>query len=713
MTISSHTQERNPNRLIKEKSPYLLQHAYNPVDWYPWGDEAFEKARSEEKPIFLSIGYSTCYWCHVMEREVFEDETIAELMNNTVVCIKVDREERPDVDRVYMSALQAMSGSGGWPMSMFLTPDLKPFFGATYIPPTDRYGRPGFPQVLKRIVEVWRTDRKQVLEAGERIQGHLVEQSEREIGGSEPDEKALDAGFAFFSRTFDEEHGGFGGAPRFPRPSVLNFLFRHYSRTKISRALDMTLATLREMANGGMYDHLGGGFHRYSTDEHWHVPHFEKMLYDQAQLVISYLEAYQITHERRFTDTARDILSYVQRELTHPEGGFFSAEDAESLVEHSVPARKEEGAFYVWTKSEIDAILSTEESQAWCAVYDVGPTGNVSDDPHGVFAGKNVFHVARKRADVAKELGIADAELEALLVSSRMRLYGGRLKRPKPHLDDKTLTSWNGLMISAFARTHKVLGDQSYLEAAERAARFVLGHLRDKTTGELLHRYRDGEARFEAHLDDYAFFVQALIDLYESSFDIGWLEEAFALTEIQNRLFSDEDQGGFFDTSGRDTSLLVRMKEWYDGAEPSGNSIALLNLLRLSQFKNDESLDSMAHKSLSFFGERLLASPQATPQFLVALDFSLSKPTQVVIAGPRGDPRTQELLATIHTKFLPNRIIMLADGGEGQNYLATSVPFLGTLKMIDGRPTAYVCENYSCNLPTSDPEELLRSLARL
>ncbi|MBF8293462.1 MAG: hypothetical protein HW389_7 [Bacteroidetes bacterium] len=705
-------QTKKPNRLLHEKSPYLLQHAHNPVDWYPWGEEAFERARREDKPIFLSIGYSTCYWCHVMEREVFEDESIAALMNRTVVCIKVDREERPDIDRIYMSALQAMSGSGGWPMSMFLTPDLKPFFGATYIPPADRYGRPGFPQILERVHEVWTSDRKQVLDAGQRIGEYLNQLSDPGTQSVDAGARALDLGFEYFQRTFDARNAGFGGAPKFPRPVVLNFLLRYYSRTKTREALEMSLETLRRMANGGMYDHVGGGFHRYATDERWHVPHFEKMLYDQAQLAIAYIEAYQITQDASFAGVARDVLAYVLRDLTHPQGGFYSAEDAESAPDAAKPREKEEGAYYVWTKHEIDSVLSPEEAALFNRYFGVEESGNVAEDPHGVFQGQNILHIVQSIGDASTESGLSDEHVKAMLTSSRQKLAAGRSRRPRCHLDDKILTSWNGLMISAFARAYQVLGEEEYLHAAEKAATFILSHLRDASSRELLHRYRDGEARFEAHLDDYAFFIQALIDLYEANFNIDWLSEALSLAEDQTRLFYDHESGGFFDTSGRDKSLLVRTKEWYDGAEPSGNSIAILNLLRLAQFTNNQSLDTMARTSLSFFGERLLTAGQATPQFLAALEFSLSKPTQVIVAGRVNDAHTRVLFKEIHSHFIPNKILMLADAGDGQTFLTRFIPFIGTLKTIDGRPTAYVCENYACQLPTSDPAVVARLLSR-
>ena len=693
---------KKANRLIKEKSPYLLQHAFNPVDWYPWGEEAFEKARKEDKPIFLSIGYSTCYWCHVMEREVFENDSIAELMNQYVVSIKVDREERPDVDRVYMAAVQAMTGSGGWPMSMFLTPDLKPFYGATYLPPESKFGRPSFPDVLTRIHQVWTTDRNKVLESGQQITAHLRQISTPETKTVEVSKNGLKQGFDSFSKSYDPVDAGFGGAPKFPRPVSFNFLLRYYSRTGEKTALEMTLETLKRMARGGMYDHIGGGFHRYSTDKRWHVPHFEKMLYDQAQLVISYLEAYQITGDQFYADVARDVLQYILRMMSQPEGGFYSAEDAESATAIDKPSEKEEGAFYVWTKSEIEQILSPEEAAVFNRTYGVEDGGNVVDDPHNVFKGKNILFAAYSPEEVAKQLSIPVEKVAMTLATARQKVFNVRETRMHPHLDDKILVSWNGLMISAFARAYQVLSDGEYLKAAEGAGQFILQRLYDPQTQVLLRRYRDGEARFEAHLEDYAFFSQALLDLYEASFNIRWLNVALDLTKQQTKLFYDSERGGFYDISNRDESILIRTKESYDGAEPSGNSIAILNFLRLAQMTGQEEYHSMARKSLEYFGGQVMTYPQGTPQFLVALDFSLSKPKQIIIAGRTDDSHTQDLLREVHSRFVPNKIMLLADNGEGQKTLASHVPFLESVKMIDGKSTAYICENYTCRLPTSD-----------
>lgn len=700
---------KSPNKLMKEKSPYLLQHAFNPVDWYPWGEEAFRKAREEDKPIFLSIGYSTCYWCHVMEREVFENDSIAALMNKYVVSIKVDREERPDVDRVYMSALGAMTGSGGWPMSMFLTPDLKPFFGATYIPPTTKYGRMGFPDILTKIHDLWKEDRERVLQVSEQLGEYLKQSSAPETKNTKATTIALERGFDSYSRSYDKENAGFGGAPKFPRPVAFNFLFRYYKRSGENRALEMSLETLKRMYNGGIYDHIGGGFHRYATDATWHVPHFEKMLYDQAQLAISYLEAYQITHDQFYADVARDVLSYVEREMTHPDGGFYSAQDAESAISPANPDVKKEGAFYTWTKKEIDGILSAEEAEVFDYCFDVQSNGNVSADPHNEFVGLNILRRAHTTEEAATRTKVSHLELEQVMIqmetasaSAREKLLHARSKRPYPHLDDKILLSWNGLMISAFARAYQVFDDARYLRAAERSSAFVLARMYDNKKKVLLRRYRDGEARYEGHLEDYAFFTQGLIDLYEASLDIQWLQKALELTNGQNDLFYDKENGGFYDITGLDTTVLVKTKEYYDGVEPTGNSIAILNLLRLSQMTDNEQYLKLAQKSLGYFGDRMMTTPQGLAQFLVALDFSLSKPKQIIIAGRKNDPTTRSILKELHSRFIPNKIILLADGGEGQRVLTSYIPFVDGIKMIGGKATAYICENYACKLPTSD-----------
>jgi hypothetical protein len=690
-----------PNRLINEKSPYLLQHAFNPVDWYPWGEDAFAKAHEEDKPIFLSIGYSTCYWCHVMERQVFENEEIAALMNKKLICIKVDREERPDVDRIYMTAVQAMTGSGGWPLSVFLTPDLKPFFGGTYIPPTEQYGRPGFPQIVKRISELWKYNRKSLLESSDQIYNHLKNYSESKSGQTLYD-TILHQCYSQFASNYDSTFAGFGNGPKFPRPVALNFLLRYYYRTENDSALQMTLKTLRKMAEGGMYDHIGGGFHRYSVDGQWRVPHFEKMLYDQAQLVISYLEAYQITNDEFFASVARDVLHYVQRNLSERNGGFYSAEDAESALDSSKPEEKEEGTFYLWTKSEIEHHLTKEETEIFCYYYGVQDTGNALHDPMGVFQGKNILHIAHDINATALTFIKTPNEIKAILQSARKKLFLARDQRHHPHLDDKILTSWNGLMISAFAKAYQVFGYEQYKTVAIKAGRFVLSKLYDAQNGVLLRRYRQGEARYEGNLQDYTFFVQALIDLYESVFDLEFLETAITLTNKQIQMFYDSTNGGFFDTPQQASSLILRLKEDYDGAEPTGNSIAALNLLRLAQITNSDEWRTLALQTIEAFSARMTQAPEILPQMLVAFDWTISAPMEIIIAGKRESDETRELLREVYSHFLPHRVILMVDPDDAQKKLAYYLPVVESMTMKDGKATAYVCENYTCQLPTTD-----------
>jgi uncharacterized protein YyaL (SSP411 family) len=643
------------NRLSREKSPYLLQHAQNPVDWYAWGEEAFAKARSEDKPIFLSIGYSTCHWCHVMERESFEDEGIAALLNENFVPVKVDREERPDVDRVYMLFVQAITGSGGWPMSVWLTPDLKPFFGGTYFPPDNRYGRPGFAAVLEGIADAWRHDRERVLATS----AEMVAEIERQVtvaGGT----MLLDAGvlekcFYYFRRTFDTRFGGFGSAPKFPRPSVFNSLLREHARTGNQEALDMVLQTLRAMAKGGIHDRLGGGFHRYSVDEQWRVPHFEKMLYDQAQLAVSYLEAFQITGEEPLAEVARGILEYVLRDMTDPEGGFYSAEDADSVIDPKHPEVKEEGAFYLLSEGDLDALV---------------------------------------QYPAAKD-----------------RLLAERSKRPRPERDDKILTAWNALMISAFALGARVLDEPRYLAAARRSAEFIMSRLYDARTGDLARRYRAGEAGIPGFLEDYAFFAQSLLDLYEAAFDPEYLEIAIRLTERQRELFEDLDHGGFFASSVGESRLVLRLKESDDGAEPSGNSVAALNLLRLAQITGREELRECAAGIFRAFANTLVEAPASLPQMLAAFGFSLAKPKQIVIAGYADREDTRALLMALSHRFLPTKIVLLIDSDQTRQRLVLLAPATRNMTPIDGKAAAYVCENYTCRLPVTDPVEFGRLLA--
>jgi uncharacterized protein YyaL (SSP411 family) len=711
------------NRLAQEKSPYLLQHATNPVDWYPWGEEAFAKARRENKPIFLSIGYSTCHWCHVMAHESFEEEATAAVMNREFVNIKVDREERPNVDRVYMTFVQATSGHGGWPMSVWLTPDLKPFVGGTYFPPEDRHGQPGFKRVLERIASAWKENHEKISEQGTKIIEALREsQAAQSAAAGKIDATVFEQAYEQFARTFDPKEGGFGTAPKFPRPVALNFLTRFYARNRDSdsakSAREMALFTLRKMAGGGMHDHLGGGFHRYSVDGYWHVPHFEKMLYDQAQLALAYLDAFQITQDGQYADVVRDVLEYVRRDMTSPDGGFFSAEDADSLEDatpsaphregdESAPPSKREGAFYVWTQKEIDDALG-DAAELFTFHYGVQPHGNAPEgsDPHDEFRGKNILIERHTLDETAQRFGRTEDEVRQSLARSREKLLSILNKRPRPHRDDKIIAAWNGLMISAYARGAQVVEDKQYLGAAIRAAQFIRERLYDGAAKILYRTYREGRSDIEGFADDYAFVIQGLVDLYEASFDIQWLEFAVELQETQDRLFFDAEHGGYFSTSDRDSSVPLRLKDDNDSAESAASSVAALNLLRLAQFRNDEVMTDRARRTIRAFAATLSHFPSAMPQMLVALDFSLAKPRQIVIAGRIDNARTQLMLKEVHQHFLPNKILALADGDEGQNYLGENNEAIRAMSLINRKPAAYVCENFTCKAPVTEPEQL-------
>jgi len=717
--MAAEIQPANPahtNRLAREKSPYLLQHAHNPVDWYPWGEEAFEKARRENKPIFLSIGYSTCHWCHVMAHESFENEETAALMNREFVNIKVDREERPDVDRVYMTFVQATTGGGGWPMSVWLTPDLKPFVGGTYFPAEDRYGQPAFRKVLERIAAAWKQDHEKIAENGSKIVEALREsQSSQPESAGKIDTDVFEKAYQQLNRSFDDKEGGFGTAPKFPRPVALNFLTRLYARDRKSEngkhALEMDLLTLRKMVAGGMHDHIGGGFHRYSVDRYWHVPHFEKMLYDQAQLANAYLDAFQITQDRQYAETARDILDYVARDIASKDGGFFSAEDADSLLEQG-KVEHAEGAFYVWTEKQIDDALG-DDAAIFKLHYGVQPHGNAPEgsDPQDEFRGKNILIQRHTTAETAQRVKKSEDQVRQSLARSRDKLFAIRNKRPRPHLDDKIIAGWNGLMISAYARGAQALDEPRYLEAANRAAKFVRANLYDEKSGLLFRSYRDGRSNIEGFADDYAFVIQGLLDLYEASFDVEWLKFAIELQKTEDRLFFDEKAGGYFSTSGKDKSVVLRLKDDNDSAEPAASSIAALNLLRLAQFRGDKQFEDRAGKTLSAFGPTVSHFASAMPQLLVALDFSLSKPRQVVIAGKKDNEQTKALLKEVHRHFLPNKILILADGGDGQEFLGETNEAIGAMSPVDGKPAAYVCENFTCKAPVTDPNAL-RELLR-
>jgi uncharacterized protein YyaL (SSP411 family) len=695
-----------PNHLANEPSPYLRQHANNPVDWYPWGEEAFARARELDRPIFLSVGYSTCHWCHVMERESFENGPVAEVLNAHFVPIKVDREERPDVDRVYMTYVQATTGSGGWPMSVFLTPALEPFFGGTYFPPDNRYGRPGFLSLLQYLAEAWRKDRARILEAGTNSIRQLRSFLEAEAGRAEAaGEELIGKVYQPLRRSFDGVYGGFGSAPKFPRPAALEFLLAYYGRTKDEEALEMVEKTLRAMAEGGMNDQLGGGFHRYSVDERWFVPHFEKMLYDQAQLASVYLKTYQLSGDARQAAEARRIFDYVLRDMTDSGGGFYSAEDADSAESAAEPEKKSEGAFYLWTQAEVERLAGQPAAGMFSMRYGVQAEGNVREDPHGEFQGKNILAVRQSLEAVARVYGVSEAEAGERIREVREKLLEARGARPRPHRDDKILTSWNALMISALALGARVLSEPAYGEAAKRAARFVLGRLYDPSTGVLLRRYRGGDAAIPAFLDDYACFVLALLDLYEMDFDVEWVERARGLARRMVEQFEDRERGGFFSTAAGDPNLLLRIKEDYDGAEPSGNSAAIAALGRLALLTGEQEFGGAARRAIEAMTGRLAAQPTAMPLLAVALDFQLRPPRQIVLAGDPEAPVMQEFDRARNRHWLPAAAVIRLGTAAERAYWEGLRPALAAMTPVEGRPAAYVCRDLVCELPVSEPEK--------
>jgi hypothetical protein len=640
-----------------------------------------------------------------MERESFENPEIAKALNTGFVCIKVDREERPDIDQVYMAFVQATTGSGGWPMTVWLTPGLKPFLGGTYFPP-EKLSR-----VLAGVSEAWRAEREQVLASSDSLTRKL-QQSEEPNREKSPalSSNIFDDCYAQLHSGYEPRYGGFSTAPKFPRPASLAFLHRYYARTRKQDALDMSLHTLRKMAEGGIHDHLGGGFHRYSTDLRWHVPHFEKMLYDQAQLVCVYLEAFQITHDSFFADIATDILKYVQRDLTGPEGQLYSAEDADSPLPGKA-GTSTEGAFYVWTKNEIDGALGAKSGALFDYYYGVEAEGNVESDPRGELKGKNVLIVSHTLEETAQRFKISPEEASRLLEEARHGLFQTRVQRPRPRLDDKAITAWNGLMISAFARAAQVLEDPSFTVAARGVRSFLHEKCYNPVTKGLFRRFRAGDAAIEAYADDYSFLIQGLLDLYETSFEPRDLEWAIALQTTQLKLFEDTTHGGLFTTAGGDTNVLIRMKEDYDGAEPAANSVAALNLLRLAQITDNQTWRKSAEATLLAVAEHVREQPASMPQMLVGFDFSLGKAKQIVLAGTPSAAETQVMLEAIHGVFLPNKVVLLADGGEGQRFLGQYLEFLRGLEPIRGKTTAFVCENYVCQAPTTNLAILRTQLA--
>jgi uncharacterized protein YyaL (SSP411 family) len=698
------------NRLAGEQSPYLLQHADNPVNWFPWGDDAFQKARTENKPIFLSIGYSTCHWCHVMAHESFEDDAVASVLNEWFVPIKVDREERPDVDRVYMTFVQATTGSGGWPMSVWLTPDLKPFYGGTYFPPSSRWGRPGFVDILGEIARVWGAEPMKLQQSAEALTSQLrgIERASPVSGVPTP--AALERIATQFRDRFDQVHGGFGGAPKFPRPCELLFLLREHARTGNDDARTMALVTLRAMANGGMRDHVGGGFHRYSVDEAWRVPHFEKMLYDQAQLVVAFIEASQASGERFFADVAEDTLQYVMREMTDDAGGFYSAEDADSVPpEHAGEpgAHASEGAFYLWAAGEVDKLLGPDATVIKRR-FGIEPHGNAPVDPQQEFVGKNLLYVARSIENIARETGKAEDEVEAAIARGRLRMFEARVARPRPHLDDKVLTAWNGLMIAGFARAARVVADgAAYLSAAKRAATFIHDRMWNPATMTLLRRYRRGQASIEAYAEDYAYLISGVLELFQADPDVRWLEWAQTLQRRQDELFWDDVDGGWFSTTGRDATVLLRMKEDYDGAEPTASAVSVFNLLTLSHLVDEPTWTERIEKTFRYFGSRIEQMGQAVPMMAAALSAQTAGIRQVVIVS--GGGAEGNLSAVVARSYLPFALTLNLSPDQ-QAALALALPFVAAMRPVDGRQAAYVCRNFTCRAPVTTDADLKREL---
>jgi uncharacterized protein len=718
-----------PNALAAEKSPYLLQHAENPVHWLPWGEVAFAKARAEQKPIFLSIGYSTCHWCHVMAHEAFENEAIAALLNEHYVPVKVDREERPDVDKVYMSYVQALTGQGGWPLSAWLTPELKPFFGGTYFPPEDRHGRTGFPSLLRAIAKGWADEREKLINESERVIGSLREYHSGRAASVEEGVDLVEAGgmafekcFQYFNESFDEQHGGFGGAPKFPRASNLNFLFRCAAVQGVEsdlgrEAIKLAAITLQKLSAGGIHDHVGGGFHRYSVDEGWFVPHFEKMLYDQAQIAGNLLDANLATGDERFAWVARGIFEYVLRDLTHLEGGFYSAEDADSLLAHGSPDHAE-GAFYGWSHGELTELLG-EDAAFFCDHFGVKVEGNVAPahDPHGEFMLKNILRQRQSLLVTAKAYGLAPEAAADKLAGLLLRLREVRKSRPRPHLDDKVITAWNGLMISALARAAvtpaECLAGQlgNYKLAAVRAAEFVQRELYDESRGVLYRNYREGRGANEGFAEDYAYFIAGLLDLYEATFELRWLIWADRLQDTMDRLFLDDEAGGYFNSAAGDPNIILRLKEDYDGAEPTPGSIAAANLLRLAAITQDETRRARGRCAIVAAQAIWTATPQALPEMLCALERVLEVPRQVVLAGDPGKKDFQNLAMVCREKLGPRRGLLAVDPkDEGGKWLMTKVPAIAEMKLIDGQATAYVCENFTCQAPVTNPDNLRKLL---
>ncbi len=688
-----------PNYLINEKSPYLLQHAHNPVEWYPWGEEAFEKARKENKPIFLSIGYSTCHWCHVMEHESFEDSTVAAEMNKTFISIKVDREERPDIDNIYMTVCQMLTGSGGWPLTIIMTPDKKPFYAGTYFPKETRFGRIGMVELTQKIRDSWSNDREKINNSAEKITS-AIQSIDEKVGSSEITEEATHNAFEQFNKRFDSEFGGFGSSPKFPSPHNLTFLLRYWKQTGNSDALNMVEKTLTSMRKGGIFDHIGFGFHRYSTDREWLLPHFEKMLYDQAMLINAYTETYQATKNIEYTNVAEEIIEYVLRDMTSPEGGFYSAEDADS--------EGIEGKFYVWSIDEIREVLDEKEAQLFITTYNLTEHGNFTEESTKKETGENIPHLKNSITEIAERIKLNGAELEARLESIRQKLFAVRENRVHPYKDDKILTDWNGLMIAALAKTARVLNNKQIEDAAIKSMNYILIEMR-KQDGRLFHRSRDGEVSIQATIDDYAFVIWGLLELYETTFNTNYLKTAIEFQEIQNKYFWDKTKGGFFFTASDAEELLTRSKDIYDGAIPSGNSVAFNNLLKLGKLTATSNFEELASQMSKTFSDAVNNAPSGTTMMLQGLNFALGNSSEVIIVGNENLNKTKEFLNKLNREFIPNKVVLFKSSNN-KELLEQVAPYTKDYKIENKNLMVYVCKNFNCNIPTSDFETVLELL---
>ncbi|MGW8303621.1 MAG: thioredoxin domain-containing protein [Desulfobacterales bacterium] len=688
-----------PNQLIHEKSPYLLQHAHNPVDWHAWSQETFDLARKQNKPIFLSIGYATCHWCHVMEKESFEDEAVARHLNDTFISIKVDREERPDIDAVYMAVCQMLTGSGGWPLNLFLTPDKKPFFAATYIPKNNRAGRAGLIELCQQVGNLWVSQTDKVNSSADSIAATLG-RAFTFSAADEPGESLLDHAFELIWQGYDSRLGGFEGAPKFPMPHRLLFLLRCYHHSGDAKALKMVEKTLKAMRLGGIWDHVGYGFHRYSTDPQWLLPHFEKMLYDQALIAQVCLETFQITKDDFYAQTADEIFTYVLRDMTSPDGAFFSAEDADS--------EGEEGKFYVWTVDEFRSVLGEEHSEVWEKILNLQPDGNFFDEASGQKTGANILHLDRPLQQWSQELNLKPEALTTQWENIREKLFRTRKQRIHPLKDDKILVDWNGLMIAAFSLGSRILNNPEYARAAQKSAQFILTKMRDDR-GRLFHRFRDGELAVEAQAADYAFLIYGLLNLYQATFNLAYAEEAAALQEKMLQNFWDPDNGGFFSTANASEVLPVRPKELYDGAIPSANSVSLLNLLWLARLTGDPKWDNHAHEQLRTFAGTVKAQPSAFSFFLLGVDFVLRPGQEVVIAADPEKAEAQQMLAALNLNFAPHKVALVKSNQNAQR-LAKFAGYTDGLQLVKGKATAHVCKGFACKEPTSDVQTMVAHL---